>query len=86
MQTINSQKRQPPPLAIRILLPIASIGSVVVGLLSLSGVPLGFACLIPFGLMYLLLYIWRHLEQSQSKKKPLAERVDQGRRAAKPGG
>lgn len=66
---MNSQKRQPPPLVIRILLPIFSIGSVIGGLLSLSGIPLGFTYLIPFGLTYLLLYIWRYLEQSQGKQK-----------------
>jgi hypothetical protein len=69
MQTMNSQKRQPPPLAIRILLPIASIGSVIVGLLSLSGVLIGFICLIPLGLTYLVLYIWRLQEQGQGKQK-----------------
>lgn len=83
MQTMDSQERQPPPLAIRILLPIASIGSIIVGLLSLSGVLIGFTCLIPLGLTHLLLYIWRLHERAQGKKMPLAERVDQGRRAAR---
>ena len=83
MQTMNFPERQPPPLAIRILLPIASIGSIIVGLLSLSGVLSGFICLIPLGLTHLLLYIWRLHEQAQGKQKPLAERVDQGHRVAK---
>jgi hypothetical protein len=66
---------------IRIFLPIFSIGSVIAGLVSFSGAHLGFACLIPLGLTYLLLYIWRFQERAQAKKKPLAERVDQGQAA-----
>lgn len=79
MQTMNSPKAQA---VTRVLLFISSVTTVIVALMSLAGAHIGLAIVAPFGLMYLLIYVLRLQEWLDEKKKPLAERVDQGHRAA----
>jgi hypothetical protein len=61
-----------------------SIAAILSGIASLAGVFAGLYCLIPLGLLYLLIYLLRLQEWVGGKKKPLAEQVDQGRKAARP--
>jgi hypothetical protein len=79
MQTMTSKKGQA---VTRALLFIFSVTTIFGALVSLAGAPIGLSFVYPFGLMYLFLYVLRLQEWLEGKKKPLAERVDQGRRAA----
>lgn len=81
MQTMSFQRAQA---VIRFLVFLLSLATVVGALLAFVGVLNTFFCLILMGLMYLVLYGLRLLEWIGAKKKPLAERVDQGRKAARP--
>jgi hypothetical protein len=80
MQTMNFKKAQAVTGA---LMFISSVATVICALASLAGVPIGLSFVIPFGLMYLFLYVLRLQEWIEGKQKPLAERVDPGRRAAR---
>jgi len=54
---------------IRILLLILGVATVAGALLSLSGVLPGLIYLLPWALIYLLLYGWRLQEHARDKKK-----------------
>lgn len=77
MQTMTSAKGQA---VTRALLFVFSVATVVCALASLAGVPIGLSFVIPYGLMYLLMYVLRLQGRIEANKKPLAERVDQGHR------
>jgi hypothetical protein len=79
MQTMTFQKAQA---GIRVAMFICSVATVVAVLLPLVGVRIGLLFVIPFGLMYLFMYMLRLLDWVGAKQKPPVERVDQGRRAA----
>jgi hypothetical protein len=81
MQTMTSERGRA---VTRALLFICSVATVICALASLVGAPIGLSFVIPYGLMYLLLYVLRLQERIEGKQKPPAERVDQGRRAAWP--
>jgi hypothetical protein len=81
MQTMNFARVQAVVCAVIFIL---SLMTVVSALLALAGLSIGLLFLVPLGLMYSLLYGLRFLEWIGGKKKPLAEQVDQGRKAARP--
>jgi len=80
MQTMTSEKGRA---VTRALLFICSVATVICALASLVGVPIGLVFVIPFGLMYLLMYVLRLQESIEGKRKPPAEQVDRGHRAAR---
>jgi len=82
MQTMTFEKAQA---VTRALLFICSLTAVVVALASFAGAPVGLYCLAPLSLIYLLIYLLRLQEWAADRKKPLAERVDQGQRGVRPG-
>jgi hypothetical protein len=69
MQTMNSHELQPPPFAIRVLLLILGVSTVVGAILSLAGVPLGFFYLVPLAMAFLVLRLLGIQERAQAKKK-----------------
>lgn len=69
MQTMNSQELQPMSFAMRVLLLVLSVSTVVGGILSLAGAPVGFFYLVPLAMTWLLLRILGIQERSQAKRK-----------------
>lgn len=66
MQTMTFQKAQ---FAIRAVMFVCSVTTVISALLPLVGVPIGLFFVFPFGLMYLFLYLLRLLEWIEGKQK-----------------
>jgi len=66
---MDSEKPQPPSLPFRMLLLVLSISTVLFAVLSLSGVLLGYICVIPYGLTFALLRWLGIRERTHDKQK-----------------
>jgi hypothetical protein len=64
MQTMNSASSKPPSAAIRILLLVLSIGSLIGSTLVLSGNPSGYFCIPLLVTAFLVLHVADSQEQS----------------------
>lgn len=70
MQTMDLQESQPPSPAMRLLLLVLSVSSLVGAVLALLGCrPFGFLYLIPLAMVFLLLRVLVWQERAQAKKK-----------------
>ena len=69
MQTMDFQESQPLSPVMRLILLVLGASTVIGGILSLSGLPLGFFFLVPLAMALLLLRVLIWQERARAKKK-----------------